>query len=73
MTIVPAAPGGHIPNGWMRRPAAPTQYKVVKLNLEKRRVLLEPNNGDMAVWFDTAAVLVPFAVGQKLEISEVQS
>jgi hypothetical protein len=57
----------------MRRPAPATQYTVLKVNLEKRRVLLEPNNGALAIWFDTAAVLVPFAVGQKLEISEVQS
>lgn len=72
MTIVPAARGGHVPNGWMRRPAKPTQYTVVKTNLETRRVLLEGNNG-VSIWFDIAAVLVPFSVGQVLEVSEVQS
>jgi hypothetical protein len=73
MTIVPAALGGHIPNGWMRRPAPATQYTVQKVNLETRRVLLEPNNGALAIWFDTVAVLVPFSVGQVLEIGQVQS
>jgi hypothetical protein len=73
MNIVPIARGGHVPNGWMRRPAPATQYTVLKLNLEKRRVLLEPDNGSMAIWFDTVAVLVPFSVGQVLEISQVQS
>jgi hypothetical protein len=71
--IVPAARGGHVPNGWMRRLTPATQYTVLKLSLETRKVLLEPNNGALAIWFDIAAILVPFSVGQILELSEVQS
>jgi hypothetical protein len=73
MNIVPAARGGHVSNGWTRRPAPATQYTVLKFNLEKHRVLLEPDNGSMAIWFHTAAVLVPFSVGQVLERSQVQA
>jgi hypothetical protein len=70
--IVPAARGGYVPNGWMRRPAAPTQYMVKAISTDQTRVLLAGNNG-VSTWFDVKAAPNACVIGQILEMSEVQS
>lgn len=73
MILHPAAPGGQIANPWQRKSAPATQYTVKRVSSDARRVLLEPDNGAIPVWFDIAAVLVACYIGQTLEVSEVSA
>lgn len=70
MNLVPATRGGHVASPWQRKPATVTQYAVKAISSDARRVLLEGDNG-ISIWFDIAAVLVAFTLGQVLERSEV--
>jgi hypothetical protein len=72
IVLHPAARGGHVPSPWQRKATPVTQYAVKAISSDARRVLLEADNG-ISTWFDTAAILISFVIGQTLEISEVMS
>lgn len=71
MTLTLASHGHRVSAPMQHRSAPPTTYTVLKINTSSQRVLLEPNNDSLAIWFDAAAVLVAFEVGQVLTVEDL--